>query len=616
MMEALTNLKDHCPDWARRLDELSGQIEKRQLELAEFAARQQQQQQQQSVEPSNGWAASRKSMRRRGSTESLRPKDEGEVPSGGPDTQARTSLENNKNVAQDVRRASVGSRGGVEKPKKDLGNGNGNINGGSNGGSNHGNGASLSSPSSSERRTNQVMAVASAKARAALRRTQLSRRRAAAAATESLLSADGARPSKHRSRNLVAVYYDGYVQSFFEDLVKFVSVSRNLMRKAKMAARVAQIKRMAELEMPDDDDDDDSSSETLGDGVRWDGNGTVRLVPPRPAPRALRSDPSNLHAPGDTTTTTITNGEDKENAAEEEKRRKKEEEEEEGPKGPASDGKSSQPNGNGGLPAAPTPPAGQPPHVRPAVSLNGSANNGRRPSPPSTSRPGHPRVPLSTRPSMAGGGFSFSGFGYGLGGGGGGGGGPGEPQRPDVLDELDKGLEYVQSMCEHAAHQFLRDGDCADEIVKIRDRLNETKEAADREIGRMQEQEQGQGQGQEQSEGGNDNTPRVKMPEGEEPQPARNRIHRPHSVRRDGLGVGPSSAAKARTSFGSGGYSMPKLEGGSEKPAVEKEVGGPLGEPNGFLEVDESAVGNGETNKPSRLQYRSTRAMGPRRMAQ
>ena len=55
----------------------------------------------------------------------------------------------------------------------------------------------------------------------------------------------------------------------------------------------------------------------------------------------------------------------------------------------------------------------------------------------------------------------------------------------DVYDDLDKGLEYVQSMCEHAAHQFLRDGDCHEEVCNIARRMLETKELAERELDRV-----------------------------------------------------------------------------------------------------------------------------------
>ncbi|KAK4071821.1 hypothetical protein Purlil1_13298 [Purpureocillium lilacinum] len=73
-------------------------------------------------------------------------------------------------------------------------------------------------------------------------------------------------PTTYRTRSMIIVYYDSYVQAFFDELVRFVSTSRNLMRKARMAARVAEIKRMAEMEVPDDDNspgDDDSVSDGL-----------------------------------------------------------------------------------------------------------------------------------------------------------------------------------------------------------------------------------------------------------------------------------------------------------------------------------------------------------------
>lgn len=557
-MDALANLKDHCPDWAKRIDELSGQIEQRQLELAELAARQhhqQQQQQQQLERSSDGRTGSKKSLRKCGSTESLRPpNEEGEAHPGSATTPGRTSPEHSKNVVQDARRASVASRGGIEKPQRDPSNGNTNGNGNGNG-----HGHSSSSPSTSERQANQVVAVASAKARATLRRTQLSRRRAAAAAAESLLSADGATPAKYRSRNLVIVYYDSYVQSFFEDLVKFVSASRNLMRKAKMAARVAQIKRMAELEMPDDDDSESSGEEPRVDG---DGSATALFVPLRSAPVALKPDVPNLEL-GTTT------GENKENGTGEQKDLKAP---------AAADGKLDERDVNGGL-SAPSP--AEQPYVRPATALNDNGNgngngNGHKPSPPN---PRPTPASMSARPSKRGG-FSYSSLGF------------GEPQQPDAFDELDKGLEFVQSMCEHAAHQFLRDGDCTDEIVKIRDRLNETKEKADREMERLLQQ------------GGTSGALDAKTRE----ESARNWSYRPQSVKRDALGT------RARTSLGSGRFGIPRAE--SERPAAEKEeVEGLLGQINGVLEVDERARDNDEASEPPRFQYRSTRAMGPQRMA-
>ena len=55
--------------------------------------------------------------------------------------------------------------------------------------------------------------------------------------------------------------YDSYVQLFFKDLVKFVSASRNMMRKAVMAAKVAQIKRLA-MEMLDESDGEEAEPST------------------------------------------------------------------------------------------------------------------------------------------------------------------------------------------------------------------------------------------------------------------------------------------------------------------------------------------------------------------
>ena len=57
---------------------------------------------------------------------------------------------------------------------------------------------------------------------------------------------------------------------------------------------------------------------------------------------------------------------------------------------------------------------------------------------------------------------------------------------PDnIYDQLDKGLEWCQSRCEHAAHQFLRDGECSAEIREIKKRLLEVREGAGKELERL-----------------------------------------------------------------------------------------------------------------------------------
>ena len=56
---------------------------------------------------------------------------------------------------------------------------------------------------------------------------------------------------------------------------------------------------------------------------------------------------------------------------------------------------------------------------------------------------------------------------------------------PDIFDDLDKGLEWCQGQCEHAAHQFLRDGDCSTEIENIKRKLGEVKTSAEKEIDKL-----------------------------------------------------------------------------------------------------------------------------------
>ncbi|KAI9679227.1 MAG: hypothetical protein M1817_005246 [Caeruleum heppii] len=54
-----------------------------------------------------------------------------------------------------------------------------------------------------------------------------------------------------------------------------------------------------------------------------------------------------------------------------------------------------------------------------------------------------------------------------------------------VYDDVDSGLEFAQSMCERGAHQFLRDGDCAPEILSIRKRLEDITRLASGEITKL-----------------------------------------------------------------------------------------------------------------------------------
>jgi CTP:phosphocholine cytidylyltransferase-like protein len=56
---------------------------------------------------------------------------------------------------------------------------------------------------------------------------------------------------------MIIVYFDSEVQTAFEELVKFLSGSRNAMRKGKMAWKMAEMRRAAELEVDIDEYDDD-----------------------------------------------------------------------------------------------------------------------------------------------------------------------------------------------------------------------------------------------------------------------------------------------------------------------------------------------------------------------
>lgn len=328
-MDALKNITNNVPDWLQRLGDLSGQIEQRQAELASLGQ------------------SSTKSIRNRGSNESLLRKEED-------DSATPTSPTQDKSTETPVDTE-------LTEPTEPT--------------KSEGQATPLPATTSSEiqQQTKQAVTAAQARARAQVRKRHRS---------QSIVSVEG-NPAAYRSRSMIIVYYDSYVEGFFEELVKFVSASRNLMRKAKMAAKVAQIKRMAEMDNQDDDDDDDTES------------------PSRPLP--------SLRYLSSTRTSAIS------------------------------------------------------PSLSRATGARGGAG--------------------------------------------------GKDSSGDFYDKLDKGLEYVQSMCERAAHQFLRDGDCNEEINNISTRLAETKELAIKESERILREE-----------------PELAK---ESAEAGKFRTHRPPAVRRD-----------------------------------------------------------------------------------
>ena len=333
-MEALKNLVANVPDWLKKLDELNGQIEQRQIELARLTA------QNKGTSP-DGVSIATKSVRNKGSTESLRPRNEPEAHPHDPIPQP--DADNAAEAAAAAVAGAATAKASTEQPAP-------------------------SSPSQSQ--------SPSAVQRQAHARTTLRKRQR----TNSVASTDGAAP-KYRTRSIIIVYYDSYVQAFFEELVKFVSSSRNIMRKAKMTAKIAKIKRLAELDSPDQSGNDSLPGTFTGDGP-------------------IAADKNNEPALHYVSTRRA---------------------------GP-------------GVPARTT--------------RNIYARAGAR---------GGGASPTSLLSNVS----------------------PGAASPPDVYDELDKGLEYVQSMCEHAAHQFLRGGDCGEEVANIKGRLGETRELAEKEMARV-----------------------------------------------------------------------------------------------------------------------------------
>ncbi|KAL9622570.1 MAG: hypothetical protein Q9160_003067 [Pyrenula sp. 1 TL-2023] len=63
-----------------------------------------------------------------------------------------------------------------------------------------------------------------------------------------------------------------------------------------------------------------------------------------------------------------------------------------------------------------------------------------------------------------------------------------DPKRTAVFEEADKELEKGKNLCETAAHQFLRDGDCSAEIQGLKEALTIVLELADEEEKKLREE--------------------------------------------------------------------------------------------------------------------------------
>lgn len=73
--------------------------------------------------------------------------------------------------------------------------------------------------------------------------------------TPTITSGNMSGPPKFRSRMMVIVTYDGQIQRSFEALVRAIGTGRNMLRKAKMAAKAEEIAALAAFEEDSDDED-------------------------------------------------------------------------------------------------------------------------------------------------------------------------------------------------------------------------------------------------------------------------------------------------------------------------------------------------------------------------
>lgn len=401
-MDTLKFLTASIPDWQRRLEDFDEQIDQRQKDLARLNE----------VQDAEASGSGTKSLRPKGSTESLKARDDGDA---HPREVARdvTPMDVDDDDPEKKAAAAAGAAAArfdtsaqrpadpqtqqqpqVQQQQSDTQQ------------------APLNpADSHAQRQANAARAAGQARARATLKKRQR---------TDSLLSQprDEDYKPKYRSRSMIIVYYDSYVQIFFEELVKFVSSARNMMRKAKMAAKVAKIRRQAEL---DATDADGSKKLNAASNNNADNNNPTT---------------ANATTPGD-------------------------------------------------APIEPAENLNDPAAILPVLAFRST----RRMSPSAAAllnaaRSGRPLYGQATQAVAA---LDL------------------QNDEPTVWDELDKGLEYVQSMSEHAAHQFLRDGECAEEVSSIKRRLEEVLELAQREMERM-EKEEANGNKQEGANGEDDLT--------------------------------------------------------------------------------------------------------------
>jgi len=77
----------------------------------------------------------------------------------------------------------------------------------------------------------------------------------------SIMSGRASGPSRYRPKTMVVVSYDGDMQKTFELLVRGLATGRNMLRKAKMEAKMAELAAIAGSS--DDEDDDNEEDEDI-----------------------------------------------------------------------------------------------------------------------------------------------------------------------------------------------------------------------------------------------------------------------------------------------------------------------------------------------------------------
>lgn len=371
--EALVTLCAAIQNWTVRLNELNESIGKRQIELAKAAEKERPQ--------------TARSLRNKGSTESLRPKDyeqpflsqENESPddakidpSGAPN-----STEDGLRLVAAVRTTTPPPVNRCSRPKP----------------------------------VTPVLRQASDPMHG---RPHGIRKRK----TESLASAESNVP-KAKARSMAVIYYDEVIQKELDDLVKLVSGSRNTMRKGKVALKMANMTKAADREFDAVQEEHEEFTNN-----RLATNGKAQL-PPLPKIR-IRQNGGPVVFGGVVAERLVA-----ENPVVE------------GLVAGADSESDGEVFNTSTLNYVSTRQMGRSRDARPNANGVGLRNFNRR------------------------GGASENG--------------------PDIFDAVDKGLEWVQGQCQHAATQTLRDGSAAAEIDSMKRRLEEVTEIATAEITKLKE---------------------------------------------------------------------------------------------------------------------------------